>query len=251
MVKQSQEKVPWTIQQTFLGILLTVTPWVALTLIAGLTSTSTPTHPMPDVQRSIVTFISSVIIEGSYVIAPFYFAYVGTRSLRPHWRSAFEALGFRRFPIVKALIQILLFTLIILFANNLFQQVVSYFHLNLQTNDQVILKLAREAPITTYITLFVAVFIAPICEEIFFRGFVFAGFLKEMPVVWAILFSALFFGVAHADFGSFTVLFIIGIFLAYIRYSTNSIWPGIFLHMINNGLSALIIILYMQHIIHV
>lgn len=249
MVTQSQEKVPWTIQQTFLGVLLTVTPWVVLTLFSTPSSTAA-LHPLPDAQRAFVTFFSSCIIEGSYVLAPLYFAYKGTRSLAPHLRATFQALGFQRFPALKAVAQILLFTLIILAANNLFQQVISHFHLNLQTNDQLILRLAKEAPITTYVTLFIAVFIAPLCEEIFFRSFVFAGFLNAMPTGWAILFSALLFGAAHADFGSFTVLFIIGLLLAYVRYSTRSIWPGIVLHMINNGLSAMIIILYMQGVIH-
>jgi len=89
------------------------------------------------------------------------------------------------------------------------------------------------------------VFVAPICEEVFFRGFVFAGLLRGMAPVWAIVFSSLIFAVAHFDVGSFVVLFIIGLALAFLRWRTKSIWPGILLHMLNNGIAALGIIVVM------
>src|SRR5258708_21288540 len=98
-------------------------------------------------------------------------------------------------------------------------------HLHVRTNDQVILENSRIAPITTYATLLVSVLIAPFCEEVFFRSFVFCGLLRGMSLVWSIIFSALIFGVAHADPASFAVLFFIGIALAYLRWRTHSIWP--------------------------
>ena len=56
--------------------------------------------------------------------------------------------------------------------------------------------------------------------------------------------------VAHADVGSFAVLFVIGLALAFVRWHTKSIWPGMLLHMLNNGIGALSIILAMQGTIH-
>jgi membrane protease YdiL (CAAX protease family) len=159
-------------------------------------------------------------------------------------------LGFRKFPVAQTFLWIVVLTIAILFVNNIYQYLITTFHLNLQTNDQVLLAESKRAPLTTYATLLVAVFIAPFCEEIFFRGFVFPGLRNGMAVGWAIVFSALLFGVAHADPGSFVVLFIIGIALAFLRWRTKSIWPGMILHMLNNGIGALVIILYMQGVLH-
>ena len=69
-----------------------------------------------------------------------------------------------------------------------------------------------------------------------------------MSLVWAIVLSALIFGVAHADPGSFVVLFFIGLALAFVRWRTDSLWPGILLHMLNNGIAALLIVLAMHGI---
>jgi membrane protease YdiL (CAAX protease family) len=137
----------------------------------------------------------------------------------------------------------------ILAIDNLYQYVITVLHLNLQTNDQVLLQRSKIAPISTYARILAAVFVAPFCEEIFFRGFVFPGLCEAMPAGWAIVSSSLLFALAHADLGSFAVLFIIGLALAFLRWRTKSLWPSIFLHFLNNGLGALLIILVMQGIV--
>jgi membrane protease YdiL (CAAX protease family) len=55
--------------------------------------------------------------------------------------------------------------------------------------------------------------------------------------------SALIFAAAHFDPASFPVLFFIGLALAIARWRTRSIWPGIILHLLNNGLSAVLVVL--------
>src|SRR6266496_355588 len=245
---------PWSIQQTFLGVLLTLLPWIALTLILssinGSTSITTPLSPRADLIGAIVTIIFSAIIEGAFLIAPFYFANAAFRSLTPRAPLALQSLGFRRYRISQTLIWVFLLMLVIFGINTLYSYLISVLHLNLQTNDQIILHESRVAPLTTYATLFSAVVIAPFCEEVFFRGFVFPGLRRGMPLGWAIVLSSLLFAVAHADPGSFAVLFIIGLALAIVGGRTRSIWPSILLHMLNNGIAALAIVLTMWGIIH-
>ncbi|HEY6407425.1 MAG TPA: CPBP family intramembrane glutamic endopeptidase, partial [Ktedonobacteraceae bacterium] len=160
-----------------------------------------------------------------------------------------RSLGFRKFNVVRSLLLVVLSLIVILAVDNLYQYIITVLHLNLQTNDQILLQRSKIAPISTYATLLAAVFVAPFCEEIFFRGFAFPGLRKAMPVAWAIALSSLLFAIAHADPGSFAVLFIIGLALAFLRWHTQSLWPCIFLHLINNSLGALLIILTMQGII--
>ena len=245
---------PWTIQQTFLGILLTLIPWIVLTLVitnlnGSSASITRPLSPRADLTGAIVTIVFSAIIEGAFLIAPLYFANAAFRSITPNGRLVLESLGFRRFPLGQTLFWVVLLMLVIFGVNALYSDLISTFHLNLQTNDQLILKQSKVAPLTTYATLFAAVVIAPFCEEVFFRGFVLPGFRRGMSLGWTILLSSLLFAVAHADPGSFAVLFIIGVALGILRWRSRSIWPTILLHALNNSIAALAILLTMQRIL--
>ncbi len=238
-----------------MGVFLTLVPWIILALLlsslgGGNTSSSAALSPQQDLIAAIIALIFSSVIEGAFLIAPLYYANAVFRGISQHAKLSLRALGFRKFSVGSTFFWIVILIIAILAVNNIYQYLITAFHLNLQTNDQVLLAESKKAPLTTYATLLVAVFIAPFCEEIFFRGFVFQGLRRGMPVGWAIVFSSLLFGVAHADPGSFAVLFIIGLALAFLRWRTKSIWPGMILHMLNNGIGALVIILYMQGILH-
>jgi len=245
----TEDKAPWTIRQTWQGILLTMLPWMALAFalnnLGGSTNSTAPLSFALDLSGAIITLIFTALIEGAFIIAPFYYANKAFSALKPRARLVFKALGFRKTPLRGVVFWIVVLMLAIFAVNFLYSVVITYFHLNLQTNDQVLLAHSKQEPLTTYATLFAAVFIAPFCEEIFFRGFVFPGLRKNMPVGAAIIVSSLLFAVAHADPGSFPVLLIIGLALAFIRWRTASIWPGMLLHMLNNGIGAASILLVM------
>ncbi|HLX56855.1 MAG TPA: type II CAAX endopeptidase family protein [Ktedonobacteraceae bacterium] len=252
--QSAPEQAPWTLHQTLMGVLLTMLPWMALAIaLNSVGTTSNSSAPLPfnlDLSGAIITIIFSALIEGAFVIAPFYFANKVFSAMRPRAGLVFDALGFRKTSLRRAAFWIFGLILAIFAVNLLYSAVITTFHLNLQTNDQVILAHSKQEPLTTYATLFAAVFIAPFCEEIFFRGFVFPGLRRGMPVGPAIVVSSLLFAIAHADPGSFAVLFIIGLALAFIRWRSNSIWPCMFLHMLNNGIGAVSILLVMQGTIH-
>ena len=252
--KAMLDEAPWTIQQAFRGVLFTIVPWVAFALaLSSLngkpSSTNVPLAPTVDLTTAIVTFIFSVLIEGAFLIAPLYYANKAFRSATSHVRLALKALGFRSFSLGRTLPWLIVLLLGIFAVNNLYQYVITVLHLNVQTNDQVLLAHSKEAPLTTYATLIAAVIVAPLCEEVFFRGFVFAGLCRGMPVGWAIVLSALLFATTHADPGSFVVLFAIGLALAFLRWRTHSLWPGIALHALNNGAAAILIVLYMNGVV--
>jgi uncharacterized protein len=253
LIEKQPEEVPWTIKQTFAGILATLVPWILLS--AGLSSLSgnksaltKPLSPQADLVAAVITFVFSFFVEGALLIAPLYIANRAFSAIASHMQLALQTLGFRSprgFRSGEVFAWITGFLLAILATDYLYAYVIQAFHLPLQTNDQVLLSYSRYAPLTTYATLIVAVFVAPLCEEVFFRGFVFTGLRRGMPVGWAIVFSSLIFAVAHFDVGSFAVLFIIGLALAFLRWRTHSLWPGVILHMLNNGVAALGIIVVM------
>ena len=76
-------------------------------------------------------------------------------------------------------------------------------------------------------------------EEFFFRGVFFAGFKRSGGARKAILWSALFFGLFHMNLQQFLYAAFIGLVLAVMRELTGSMWPGMILHFVNNGLSVL------------
>jgi len=84
--------------------------------------------------------------------------------------------------------------------------------------------------------IFVGVIVAPLVEEIFFRGFLFQGFRSKYGWVISMLLSSAIFAAAHLDPVSLIPTFILGNVLAYMYHRSNSVWPGIILHFLVNAL---------------
>ncbi|MBP6868245.1 MAG: CPBP family intramembrane metalloprotease [Bacteroidales bacterium] len=94
---------------------------------------------------------------------------------------------------------------------------------------------------------FVAVVIAaPILEEWLLRGVALKGMLQHMAPWKAIAWSALMFGVIHANPWQAIPAFLVGCLLGWIYYRTRSYWTCVALHAINNGLSFLLAGLFPQ-----
>lgn len=85
-----------------------------------------------------------------------------------------------------------------------------------------------------YLTVGIA---APILEELIFRGLILKGLLERYPAKKAIIWSAIIFGVIHLNPWQFVPAFVIGLFIGWIYWKTKSIWPGVFIHFVNNSFS--------------
>ncbi len=77
----------------------------------------------------------------------------------------------------------------------------------------------------------------PITEEIFFRGFVYAGLVPRLGAGRAILVSAVVFGGFHILPGLLIPTFMTGLLLAWLYHKTGSIWPPIAVHAGQNALA--------------
>jgi uncharacterized protein len=82
----------------------------------------------------------------------------------------------------------------------------------------------------------VGVIVAPVVEELFFRGFLFQGFRQRYGWVNGALLSSAVFAVAHLDPVALIPTFILGILLAYMYHRTDSVWIPILLHVLVNGM---------------
>ncbi len=90
------------------------------------------------------------------------------------------------------------------------------------------------------LTLFAAAAVAPISEEIFFRGFLYGGLRGRIGVLGAMVVSTLFFTGLHLSAELFIPIFVLGLSLAWLYEYTGSLYPGIILHAVNNALSLLL-----------
>lgn len=81
---------------------------------------------------------------------------------------------------------------------------------------------------------------APFAEETFFRGLIFTGLSQRIPVVWAAVISAALFGLAHFEKYSLVPIFVIGLGLAYVYYTTKSLWASMCAHATVNTISLII-----------
>ena len=82
-----------------------------------------------------------------------------------------------------------------------------------------------------------AVIVAPVVEEFVYRGFVLFS-TKRFGKGYAIMISALLFGVMHENIPQSVFACMVGVVLGYVAIEY-SIWWSVLLHIINNGLSEL------------
>lgn len=79
--------------------------------------------------------------------------------------------------------------------------------------------------------------VAPIVEEVFFRGFVFAGLRQRYGWQKAALASSALFALIHLIPTAVIPIFILGYIFAYLYQRSNSIWPAILMHASTNALA--------------
>ena len=96
---------------------------------------------------------------------------------------------------------------------------------------------SRAAP---FIAFFLAVtLLAPFVEELTYRGLGFSLF-SPYGVVLAILATGVLFGLAHGLLIGLPVLTFFGVVVAWLRAKTGSVYPGILLHAVFNGIALLV-----------
>lgn len=79
--------------------------------------------------------------------------------------------------------------------------------------------------------------IAPVTEEIFFRGML-LRVLSRANQRFAVFATAFFFGLGHHNIQQFLLAFLLGIFLAHITLKHNSVIPAVIVHIFTNTMST-------------
>jgi uncharacterized RDD family membrane protein YckC/membrane protease YdiL (CAAX protease family) len=92
--------------------------------------------------------------------------------------------------------------------------------------------------------VFAIVVLAPVAEEIFFRGFFFAGLRKRWSLWPSALLSGAIFGLVHAPTGPTAAIPLagLGVGLAWLYNKTGSIYPCMLAHFLNNAIAISVVI---------
>jgi len=197
--------------------------------IIGAAAGASTSHPPP-----AVNIAGDIVFDLGFVAAAIYIATL-LGPLRP------TEFGFRRASLTRVLWMLPVAALVYFIATAIYASL-----LGLHGKEQLPSGLGSTSDTAAMIGVgvFVTV-IAPICEEFFFRGFIF-GLLRRWLGgrawgVWAAaVITGLLFGAAHA--GSAAVKYLLplaflGFVLCLLRWKTGSLYPGMALHSINNSIA--------------
>lgn len=200
--------------------------------IVGHAAGSSFTHPTP-----AVSIISDVVVDLAFVAAAIYFAAL-------HARPTPADFGFRRIPFRLGFAAFLLAGVSYYLLTAVYASV---FKLHGQDKLPSELGVSHSNAALVAAAIFVCV-IAPMAEELFFRGFLF-GALRRMRITiagreigtWvAAVLVGILFGLAHT--GSAAAQYLVplgflGFVLCLVRWRTRSLYPCMALHSFNNSLA--------------
>ncbi len=187
---------------------------------------------MPLSWTSIVQ--STIVIQIGMILAPaLIMATMLTRSVRKSLRL--NRTGFIEM-IMAALLAISLHPTYAAFAS----LVGAEYKLGEQTIEMLMLfdSIIAIAPIWS--VLLVLALIPAVCEELVFRGFVFAGLQRDGGHVRAILLTSLFFGLSHGVLQQTITASAIGMLLGWLAFRTGGVACTIVFHCVHNSISMLL-----------
>jgi len=192
--------------------------------------------PLKNIDESILETVVALIVYGFSLLLT-----VGLPWIMPklkHWQLSWKELGFTRWPSwsdiiwgpVGFAIAMILATVLLSIAKIIVPA------LNVDQSQDTGYS-GIHASYQYYLAFFTLVILAPLAEETLFRGFLFGRLRTYLPAWVAVVVSAGLFGLVHGQWNLGITMFAMGVVLASLRQLTGSIWAGVMLHMVKNGVA--------------
>lgn len=225
--ERSATQTPWTLRDVFWAIIVAAAGIVVLNVaVLGLNGLLRISISENNVALMLLVIVQDMIIVG----AAWTFSVL-------RYRVGWEQLGLRRFDAAFGC----LFSFALLGLSYLIRicYVVIAMALGLELQPQEVIYRMDVSGWNFLITFVSVAVIAPLTEEIFFRGFLYASLRTRVGVSKAMLISTLFFTALHFSVDAFIPILVLGVFLAWVYEKTGSLYPGILLHAANNGVALI------------
>ncbi len=87
------------------------------------------------------------------------------------------------------------------------------------------------------VTFVALVILAPLMEELIFRGYLYGRLRSKMSALPAIILVSVLFGIMHGQWNVGIVVGVMSVILCIAREMTGTIYAGILMHMIRNGVA--------------
>jgi hypothetical protein len=85
----------------------------------------------------------------------------------------------------------------------------------------------------------IATLLAPLAEEVAFRGYLLSALRTHLRPGAAIAASSVLFAAMHLDPVRFPAVLFLGAFLGWLAWRSGSLWPAVAAHAVNNGLGSI------------
>lgn len=193
----------------------------------------------PDSDSSLITdfmYGSSILVSINmliYLICNVSNTFLGLKWAKISPRELIRTKNFHISQIIQYCSAGLLLWVISLYLYFILENIFSKFGINIVSDQSGL----GTTPAAVGIMMVYTCIIAPITEEMLFRGMLLRVFSKANQR-FAIFATAVFFGLAHGNIPQFVLAFLIGIFLAHITLKHNSIIPSIIVHCFINTFST-------------
>ena len=214
----------WTWKQSLWGLLLGMGPFIALYAATSSSSSDVDIGDEVTAATAIIFLISAAIGYGWQLFAAWLFSVRAASHKLRAW-------GFRRptWAFFWTIPLVLVVAYMVSYANDV----------AFSPPEQDIVNAFPPSAAGVVLFTIVAVVMAPLCEEIYFRGFVFKGFANSWGWVRGAAVSGAFFSLAHLQLTLFVPFFVLGFGLAWVYQRTGSLWTSIALHATFNGVAVL------------
>jgi membrane protease YdiL (CAAX protease family) len=219
--------VPWNTRDLLWGVIWGLALLTGLTLLfsVGLGLAQRVTGIQLPPASGLITLLAELVL-----LLPVW--WFGVRKYRLTWSSV----GLRPFAPAHSLGLGCLFLILGFWFNLAWSLLLSLFGLRTQPN---LLPIFGSGIGGLLLALFTGGLIAPIAEEVFFRGFVFAGMYRHLGLRRALVLSAILFALVHILPTSWPPIFVLGVLFAFLYEQTGSIWPAVVVHGAVNCISFL------------
>jgi membrane protease YdiL (CAAX protease family) len=230
--------VPWGSRQFLLAALVATGPVVALWLLSLLLPSDYTEESADEIATAgsaLFLVVFTLLTDGWFVLWSWFFSLRRPRLPLASW--GLRSPGLRILWLVPA-------TLVAVYILNTAYEVIYQLLAGSSTPQQEIVEMFPRDASGVVMFAFMAVVVAPLMEELVFRGFVFQAFAASFGVIPGVVASAAVFSVIHGQATVFVPLFVLGVALAWTFHATKSLWTPIALHAVFNGLSVLLWAVY-------
>jgi len=241
-INSSKSKVPWN---PWVAVVFAIVVYFAAQIIAGAIVTLYPHLEGWDKSESSNWLDNSAVAQFWYVLFAEALTFGSIWWFIRYRKTGLRSIGWRKirftdpiFTLAGFAAYIAGYTVLLSIATHLFPQV------NVNQKQQLGFQNVN-GTFDLFLTFLSLVVLPPLVEETVFRGFIFTGIRNSLNWWWAALLTSLLFASAHLEFGTGQPLlwsaaidtFTLSMVLCFLRQKTDSLWPGILLHALKNGIA--------------